>query len=144
MYLSKRNNVFCLWYIDERGKKCKVSTGSSSKKSAYEFLRTFKQDKKESARKSISLTQLKQEVMAYVDGSYAPGTAKLYRAAWRNFLGVVGDIRLNDVGMFHADRFKVTGLKTVSPVTTNMHLRCLRASFGWLFGGGSWTRIRSL
>lgn len=92
MYPSRRNNIFYLWYIDERGKKCKVSTGSSSKRLAYEFLRTFEQDKKESARKSISLTQLEQEVMTCVDGSYAPGTAKLYRAAWRNFLGVVGDI----------------------------------------------------
>ena len=130
MYLSKRNHVFYLWYIDERGKKCKVSTGSSSKRLAYEFLRTFQQDKKESVRKSISLTQLKQEVMAYVEGSYAPGTAKLYGAAWRNFLNLVGDIGINEVVMRHADRFKVARLKSVSPVTTNMHLRILRASFG--------------
>jgi integrase len=130
MYLSKRNQVYYLWYIDHRGKKCKVSTGSSSKREAYEFLRTFREEKKEEPNKRLSLMQLEQEIMNYVNGTYAPGTAKLYQSAWNIFLILVGDLGISEVNMFHADKFKVVRLKTVSPVTVNMQLRTLRASFG--------------
>ena len=43
MFLSKsKSGYYYIWYKDERGKKCKISTRTKSKREAYQALANFK------------------------------------------------------------------------------------------------------
>ena len=61
MFLSKsQTGYYYIWYKDERGKKCKISTRTKVKGEAFQALANFKGITKKEP-KSISLTEFTSE-----------------------------------------------------------------------------------
>ena len=132
MYLTKSpsSGIYYLWYKDTQGKKQKVSTRCKLKTDALQFIQSFtitQRDKNKPIHKTV--LQFKIDFLSYAQKAYAQGTADLYERALNNFQNIIGDVNLDSITAHHWDLFKIERLKTISPVTTNIELRNLRASF---------------
>lgn len=56
------------------------------------------------------------------------GTLNLYAVAFRNLIGVSDDLNIEELTALHWEKYKKVRSAKVSPVTTNIELRCLRAA----------------
>lgn len=134
MFLSKApSGIWYLWYVDEQtGKKRKKSTQSKLKTDALKFLQSFRQEHIAATSKT-NLAAFITEFLTYAGAVFASGTVEIYKATLRHFLTVTGDVQLSSITPFHFDNFKVARLNTVSPQTTNIELRALKAAFNTAF-----------
>jgi integrase len=132
MFLSKHHNgIYYLWFVNERGKKQKVSTRCTYKVDAVKFLQGFKRDEYEQRRKNKrkGLSEFLVEFLSYAQGTFSKRTVAIYKATVRNFALIGGDLPLTAYTPQHLDSFKTERQKTVKPVTVNIELRTLRAFF---------------
>jgi integrase len=127
MFLSKRNGIYYLWYSDESGRKQKISTHTSHKPEAIQFLRDF-HPKGHNSR--ITLSALFGELIKAKSGEYAEGTLGIYQKSFRHLQRLFGDIRIRLLSPYHFDRYKAERLKVVSATTVNIELRALKAALG--------------
>lgn len=56
------------------------------------------------------------------------GTLKIYDHSFKNLIRVIGDTNLEELTGLHWERYKRKRLSEISPVTTNIELRTLRAA----------------
>lgn len=149
MFLSKHSNgIYYLWFINEQGKKQKVSTHCTYKSDALRFLQSFKRDEYDRRQKTKRklLSEFLSEFLSYAEGNFLKGTAVIYKAAVQNFISTVGDLPLLSYTPQHFDTYKterqkpikmitIKGgfrtekVKIIKPVTVNLELRTLRAFF---------------
>jgi site-specific recombinase XerD len=144
MFLSKHSNgIWYLWFVNEQGKKQKVSTRSRYKPDAFKFLQGFKNEHK-AKRKLCS--EFFEEFIIYAEANFSKRTVAIYQYTLKLFFELAGDKYLTAYTPQHFDAYKTErqkpvkvitvkdGLKTerekaIRPVTVNIELRTLRAFF---------------
>ena len=144
MFLSKHSNgIWYLWFVNEQGKKQKVSTHSRYKPDAFKFLQGFKNEHRVK-RKLCS--EFFEEFIIYAEANFSKRTVAIYRYSLKLFFEYIGDKFLASYTPQHFDAYKtqrqkpikVVTLKdghktemekTIRPVTVNIELRTLRAFF---------------
>ncbi|MBI3192951.1 MAG: tyrosine-type recombinase/integrase [Ignavibacteriae bacterium] len=108
MFLSKRSNgLYYLWFTNADGNKQKVSTGSSLKSDAVKFLREFKEENVRVRQTKITKT-LNEFFADYMQHSQSIHTLKTQHSvknAFRELLRIVGDVRLDKIGVRELERF---------------------------------------
>ena len=128
MFLSKRNGIYYVWYVDDAGCKKKVSTRSGRMSEALSFLQTFKNGKAPQKYPRIALSEFQAQLLSYVRTNYAATTLPIYRRSLNHLATIAGDIPLSFLSPLHFHRYKTHRLKTVSPVMVNIELRTLKAA----------------
>ena len=132
MFFTKRNGIYYLWYVHPvTNKKCKISTGSSSKKDAYQFMHDFDHQKKLDEKNShaYSLSQLKQDYLIYSASVHTHKTYLCNQNALEQFLSFTGDMLLKDVGIRDVEKFIAHIQKTKSAWTAKKHFAHLASTF---------------
>lgn len=129
MFLSKcRSGYYYIWYKDERGKKCKVSTRTKVKGEAYQVLANFKGLVKREP-KSIGLRQFTEEFLAYAAVTYSPATVEIYKRTFSHLVAITGDMPIRKITARHIDEYNTRRLQRVKPVSASVELRALKAAF---------------
>lgn len=128
MFLSKRDQIYYLWYEDDDGRRRKISTKARYKSDALKFLRSFDERREEIRRQRIHLSVFTEDAVRYAETTLTKGTAKLYRHSLRNFKAILGDVLLSRLTPQHFDKYKSERLQKVSPVSVNVELRTIRSS----------------
>lgn len=136
-YLFRRSNGF--YYIrivlEDGGEKWK-STGEKQRQKAIVRLNDEKRLFAPKKRVRIKLSAFKDEVLKYVEATFAPKTLETYRLSFQAFLRIHGDEMIHRITTQHVDRFKARRLSEVSPASVNIQLRTLRAAFNLACGWG--------
>ncbi len=132
MFLSKNpNGFFYLFYFDEFGKRHKVSTKCKYKSDALAFLQDFKQKEQEHKirlqRKSLS--QFTEDFLTYSKSVHTPKTQKSIKTAFREFIRIVGDIRLDKVGIREIEGFLAQKKVEASDWTARKYCIALASAF---------------
>jgi integrase len=129
VFLSKSHSgYYYIWFKDERGKKCKVSTRTKLKGEAYEALANFKGLTKKEP-KALGLKEFTSEFLSYASATYSIATVDMYRRTLSNFAGINGNYPLRKITARHIDEYKTNRLKCIKPVSVHIELRALKASF---------------
>jgi integrase len=132
MYLSKRNNgIWYLWFHDAMGKKRKVSTGALTKPDALKFLRDFKEH---DAKRKVKLTgktlkEFHEDFKTYSASIHTPKTQESNDNAFRELIRIVGDVRLDKVGIREIEGFLATKKAEASDFTAKKYYAHLSAAF---------------
>ena len=132
MYLSKRSNgIYYLWYHDENGRKQKTSTRCRSKAEALRFFREFKQDelKRKVAITRKSLKVFFEEYKIYSSSIHTVKTRKSIENAFNEFIRIVGDNRLNHIGIREIEGFLALKKGEASEWTARKYYIHLRSAF---------------
>jgi integrase len=117
MYLSKRNGIFYLWYINPATKKkSKVSTGSASKSDAYQFLRQFNLQQRLIESKSLQYTLaiFKEEYLNYSISAHTHKTYLNNKISLEQMYKFMGDVLLKDIGIQDIEKFLAYKIKNTS------------------------------
>lgn len=129
MYLSKRNNIYYLWYRDSKGKKQKISTRTGVEGEAAEFLKSFKIEENRTPRsKAIHLREFAREIQAYAEGNFVPGWSNVYRKTFSTFIDFFGSIPISSLTPYHIDQYKLRRIGAVKGQTVNREMEVLRAA----------------
>ncbi len=140
MFLSKSSiGIYYLWYSVD-GKRQRISTRCKFKADALKFLQSFKADehRKRMKSKSVLLQSFITDFLLFADGTFSKFTRYLYKISLNKLLSIVGNIPITSITSQHFDTYKLERLKsspifdekrTVSPITVNIELRTIRASF---------------
>jgi integrase len=143
MFISKSSSgYYYVWFMDQRGKRKKVSTRCKRKGDAFRFLQHFREEEYERIQKTkrILLSSFAQEYLQYAKSNLAQRTLNIHKFALNRFISLVGDIPMVSVTPRHFDQYKTfrsnmtNGLRSnnsqlVKPITVNIDLRALRACF---------------
>ena len=78
--------------------------------------------------KNRTFRQFADEFISYSKEIHANGTVALYQSSFDNFHHINADIPLKSINPRHFDLYKVHRLRSVSPVTVNIELRCLKSA----------------
>ena len=107
MYLSRRRGIYYLWYVNDDGKKQKVSTGATRKSEALKFLTQFNQrnhERKQSIAK-VGLSDFSKAYIEYAKSVLSPNSIHSIKAAFNWLSGMYGDIQLADIHAREVDAF---------------------------------------
>jgi site-specific recombinase XerD len=132
MFLSKRGAVYYLWYEDpDTGKRSKVTTGATTKAEAYKFLREFDSARKEKKKQShrYMLSQFQREYLVYAQSIHTANTYSCDKVAFEQFLRVIGDMLLHEVGVREIERFVAVKQKETSAWSARKHFSHLASAF---------------
>lgn len=132
MFLSKRKfGIYYIHYKDElSGKLIKVSTKTKNLKEAQKFLVDFERTTVEQSKsKFFTLESLKDFVLEYIQSNLTKSTLQLYNRSFKEFIKIVGNKIAFDVTPEDIEFFKKVRLNSVSPVTLNIEIRNLKASY---------------
>ncbi len=132
MFLSKNpNGFFYLFYFDEFGKRHKVSTKCKYKSDALAFLQDFKQKEQEHKirlqRKSLS--QFTKDFLTYSKSVHTPKTQRTIKTAFREFIRIVKDVRLDKVGIREIEGFLAQKKAEASDWTGRKYYIALASAF---------------
>jgi integrase len=132
MFLSKRSNgIYYLWFFADGGKKQKISTGCKLKSDALKFLKDFNQQ--EIKRKTVitrkTLSTFFSEYIEYSRGVHTLKTQQSISNAFRELIRIVGDIRLDAVGVMHIEGFLATKKAEASEWTARKYYIHLASAF---------------
>lgn len=125
--LFKRNSVYYIQFL-RNGKRVQKSLRAKSRSDALKALTQF-QDLIDQPSDSVRLSHFQAEFIKHAQSNFSTGTVEIYQAAFKRLLALVGDVPLSEISPLHCDRYKTERLGTVSPVTVNIELRTLKASF---------------
>jgi integrase len=129
MYLSRRSKgVYYLWYEDDLGRKHKVSTRTTLKSEAIQFLRKFDPEALVE-EKSKRLSDFTAEFLAFAGTTYSAKTNEMYERILRVFREHTGDMLLSKITAQQVDAYKAARLCKVKAVSVNIEIRTLRAAF---------------
>ena len=126
MFLSKNKKThgrFYLYYFDDIGKRRSVTTGTSYKKEALEFLIAFTNKLNEikpvnpTLKPLENLIDLETNVISYVNNNLRKGTVNIYKSTFKTFKIIIGNKPLNEISIKDIEYFKSCRLKEVSPST---------------------------
>lgn len=126
--LFKRSNgVYYVVVIDDRGKRRWISTGTRILAEAEVCAQALTVEFERKG--SIRLRYLSDEVLTYVRQRLSVGTFSIYERTLRRLIASVGDRPVRAFGQHDAERYILDRSRHVSPVTVNLELRTLRATF---------------
>lgn len=141
MFLSKDpNGIWYVYFVGLDGKTKRKSSRCRLKSDALKFLQLFKAEdnRKRTESKSVSLQKFITDFLLFANGNFSKGTIYIYKTSLNKLLSIVGDIPITSLTPQHFDSYKIERLKsnpifdikrTISPITVNIELRTLRASF---------------
>lgn len=124
MFLSKRSNgIYYLWFTAEGGKRDKVSTGCRVKSDAIKFLRDFKgkEVRKREEVRNKTLTTFFCEYSSYSGTNHTLKTQKSISSAFREFIRINGDVRLDSIGVRQIEAFLAIKTMEASPWTARKY-----------------------
>jgi integrase len=124
--LTKRSNIYYILYY-QNGRQRWKSTGATTKPEALQAVARFR-ELSEQRLQSMSFEQFVSRFVAYIEGSLAEKTVKLYRSVFSKFLPFIHGAYVNEITAEMLDRYKAKRLKEVSPVSVNVELRMLKAA----------------
>jgi site-specific recombinase XerD len=144
MFISKNKKTYgnyYLYYTGEKGLRKSVSTKTSNRKNALEFLINFKNNLQKSSIPSVKplnkFSDLEEKVMQYARSNFRKGTQNIYSLTFKNFKEILGDKLLNEITSHDIEYYKSYRLKEVSPTTCNININTLKSvfnigiKFGW-------------
>jgi hypothetical protein len=107
MFLSKRGNIYYLYYAGDDGKRQRVSTRSNLKSEALKFFRGYKINKREeeSINRNVTLSEFKKEFLEYSAGVHTVRSQKHFNVALSEFTRICGDIALTEIIVKSIDNF---------------------------------------
>jgi integrase len=123
-----RSNGFYYISTYEDGKRVWISTGERLKKAALKKLHEF-ENSPEPKKPSTNFKRFVSDFLAHREGKFAPATIALCERTLRLFQALRGDIKLEKISSRDIDLYISHRLKTVSPVTVNIEIKTLKASF---------------
>jgi site-specific recombinase XerD len=132
MFLSKRSNgIYYLWFVDDGGKKQKVSTGCSLKSEALKFLQSFKEgEKQHKARLTLkTLSEFFSDYREYAKSIHTIKTQQSSVNAFREFIRIVGNLRLDKVGIREIEGFLAQKKAEASEWTARKYYIHLASAF---------------
>jgi hypothetical protein len=153
MFISKNKKTYgnyYLYYTGENGLRKSVSTKTSNRKHALEFLFNFKNNQQKSFIPSVKplnkFSELEEKVMQYVRSNFRKGTQNIYSITIKNFKKILGNKKLNEITSHDIEFYKSCRLKEVSPTTCNIELSTLKSAFniGMKFGWALFNPANSL
>ena len=130
MFLSKRSGIYYLWYIDNQGRKRKISTRSATKSGALAFLQSFKPQKQitiseelmpTSAKSGRKLSELIYEYQEHSATIHTHHTQRCYNDCMKQFLEAIGDKEITKISVREIERFFEKKQKEVSNWTARRH-----------------------
>jgi len=144
MFISKNKKTYgnyYLYYSGENGLRKSVSTKTSNRKDALEFLINFKNNQQKPSIPAVKpldkFTDLEEKVMHYVRSNFRKGTQNIYSFTIKIFKKILGDKHLNEITSHDIEFYKSYRLKDVSPTTCNININTLKSifnigiKFGW-------------
>jgi site-specific recombinase XerD len=146
MFISKNKKTrgrYYVYYLDEKGRRKSVTTGSSYKNEALLFLIAFANKINEinatvpSSKPLKMFSELEHKITEYVSNNYRKGTAKIYKNVLRNFVKILNDKPLNQITNKDIEYYKSHRLNEVTSTTINIDLNTLKSifnigiKFGW-------------
>ncbi|MDP2207302.1 MAG: site-specific integrase [Bacteroidota bacterium] len=132
MFLSRRlNGVYYLWFVDEGGRKRKVSTGCKMKADAFKFLKSYNQAEAErrAKLKTISLNEFMQEFLNYSSGVHTLKTQACFKNAFREFIRIISDKQLNQISIKDIESFLSQKKLEASEWTARKYFISLSSAF---------------
>lgn len=132
MYLSKRSNgVYYLWYRDELERKQKISTKTTHKAEALQFLSEFKRNQQERKQKlqRVSLSEFTRDYLTHCSSKHTRKTLKDSSVALRGLLRVAGDLPLHKIGVREIDSYLSMKTSEASQWTARKHYAHLASAF---------------
>jgi len=123
--------VYRLDYLDENGKRRRVSLGHAD----YQKARTQRAQRERELRMRIltpemTLSVFLEDSLARTGDQIRHSTKQLYRRAMEQFIHIVGDIDYQDVAMKHGEIFRQARLdEGDSPATVSQKVRALKRFF---------------
>jgi site-specific recombinase XerD len=144
MFISKNKKTYgnyYLYYIGDKGLRKSVSTKTSTRQNAMEFLINFKNNLQKPSVPTVKplnkFSDLEEKVMQYVRSNFRKGTQNIYSFTFKNFREILGDNNLNEITSHDFEYYKSYRLKEVSPTTCNININTLKSifnigiKFGW-------------
>jgi integrase len=126
--LFKRNNgIYYVAVVELDGKRRWHSTHSCDEHEARNIAEQIAQQYKKP--RIMTISELKNLVLAYARTNYAPGTVSIYDRSFNRLLKSTGDVLLKSVTPLQVEQFKQHCLRSVQPVTTNIYMRTIKAAF---------------
>ena len=132
MYLSKRGDIYYLWYKDtDTGKKSKVSTRCRTKEDAKRFFHSFDTIKKEKRKRVLkySFSQFREEYLVYAASIHTRKTYLCDEVSLDQFLRFTGDMMLRDIGVREVERFIAYKQKETSAWNAKKYYGHLASAF---------------
>jgi len=107
MFLSKIGEVYYIFFVNETGKRRKVSTKCRKKSEALAFLLQFQvgEHQKKQNVKRIVLSDFVKQYFEYASSVLTKKTYTTYQTAFREFLRVEGDKPLQLIGIREIEHF---------------------------------------
>jgi integrase len=120
----RKNGIYYIAYFDEAGRRRWVSTRTSDKNKAMEFLKLF-----QSGKSQMYLSDFVEKFMEYANSVYRTATRLLFAGIFKKFMEIIGDKPLFQISVEDVERYKVERLKSVSISKVSIDLRALRSAF---------------
>jgi integrase len=137
MYLSERSNGFYyILFINEKGKRNRISTKCRKKSDALKFLMNFRDGfikPKEEKLPQMSLTQFKNYILKYSAAMHSYKTGNTYLNSANFLIKYFGDVELSSITHQKMSEYFVDRLKSGSIYEARKDLINLSASFNRAF-----------
>jgi integrase len=131
--LYRRANGIYYIILETDGKREYRSTHCTSKTEAFQHLAEIKKLFVSKSKHKLLFSDYAKEYMEYAKANLAQGTVEIYKAAFRDFLKLIGDLPLSEIKSRHFDKFKTLRSQSVGPVFLNIQMRSLKAAMNRAF-----------
>lgn len=132
IWLQRRSNgyYYARFRMPDGAERWK-STGHKTKREAMAVIYSGMKEEPAAPEEiaSADLEQFAARAYKYITPNYAYKTLEVYRLSIGAFIRIIGNKSLTGVTRSDVDRFKLTRMSELSPVSVNIQLRTLRAAF---------------
>lgn len=133
MFLSKRNQIYYIYYVNESGKRACISTKSHLKNDALKFLSNFKEvlSKRQLQKFTpITLKDFKNLFRSYSALNHSYKTGKDYQSVFTKLMEFTGDIQISNI-TYNTITDYLKKRREHSLETVSKDLRYLKCAFNW-------------
>ncbi len=129
MFLSKAYKGIYYLFYEINGKRKKVSTKTKLQSEAIKFLQGFNPEVKPIIQKQkfITLSDLRTPILNYVQSNFAKDTLAQYVTTFKNLLRILGDIKIEQIGILEMEHYKNVRAKEVKKTTCNIDIKNTKA-----------------
>jgi integrase len=132
MFITKRKNIWYLYWTDEDGRRRKKSTGCESKSDALKFLSSFDPSSPPDLEKpasNILLSNFRDEYIEYSKSTHTVKSTKSCRTAFNEFIRITGDLPIRSIDVRRIEYFIAVKLNEASPWTASKYYATLASAF---------------
>lgn len=133
MFLSKRNQIYYIYYVNKSGKRACISTKSQLKNDALKFLSNFKEElSKRELQKTIPITfkDFRNSFRSYSALNHSYKTGKDYQSVFTKLMQFTGDIQISNI-TYNTITGYLKKRREHSLETVSKDLRYLKCAFNW-------------